>query len=477
MATVSSEGGRLRRSAVAAGPLPWLALGLLGLSLASALVVAPVPTYDPWMWLLWGREVAAGGLSTAEGPAFKPLPVAVCAALAPIGAAAPALWVLLARAVALAGVWLAFRLGRRLGGDSVAAGGLAAAGVALCGGFLVYAATGLTEGALVALALGGAEAWRAGRGRIALACAVACALLRVETWPFLLVAAVVHCRRRPRDAPLLAGVAAAVVAAWFVPEWLGSGDPLRSGGRALVPNPGQPALAAVPALASVGLAIALPLWPLWLGVAWLAARAARGSATARRALGPAGVGGLWIALVAAMAQAGFSGEPRYALPGAALVAISGAVGLVDAARWCGSRGDHRAWGPGYRPSRIAATAPAVALVALLALAAAPRLADLPRLRAAQAYQAALADDLSDAVEAAGGRAAVLACGRPYVGRYRGPLMAYELRVAKRVVGFAPRPPGALFRSRLSARSRPEPDAPAPFAPAASAGRWQVLLAC
>jgi hypothetical protein len=463
MATASTEGGRLRGRVAAAGPLPWVAVALLGLALASALLVAPAPAYDPWMWLLWGREVTGGALSTAEGPAFKPLPVALCAVVAPLGALAPAAWVLLARAAALAAVWLAFRLGRRLGGDSVAAGALAALGVALCGGFLFYAATGLTEGALVALALAGAEAWRAGRRRIALACAVGCALLRVETWPFLLVAAVLHCRRRPGDAPLLAGVAAAVVAAWFVPEWLGSGDPLRSGGRARVPNPGQPALADVPAAASLRAAVALPLWPLWLGAAWLAARAARGSATARRALGPAAVGGAWIVLVALMAQAGFSGERRYALPGAALVAISGAVGLVDAARWWRPRAGH--------------AAAAVALVAVLALAAAPRADDVRRLRATQAYQSGLAGDLSGAVRAAGGRAAVLACGRPYVGRYRGPLMAYALRVEKRVVGFAPRAPGVVFRSRLTAGARPAPGAPPVFAPAARAGRWLVLLAC
>ena len=45
----------------------------------TALVVAPAPSYDPWAWLLWGREVAHGTLSTAEGPAFKPLPVALAA--------------------------------------------------------------------------------------------------------------------------------------------------------------------------------------------------------------------------------------------------------------------------------------------------------------------------------------------------------------------------------------------------------------
>ena len=61
---------------------------------------------------------ARGGLGdalTADGPAFKPLPVAVCALLAPFGSAAPVLWVVLVRAAAGVALWLAYRLGRELG--------------------------------------------------------------------------------------------------------------------------------------------------------------------------------------------------------------------------------------------------------------------------------------------------------------------------------------------------------------------------
>ena len=86
----------------------------VGLALASTLVVAPAPSYDPWAWLLWGREIAGGTLSTAEGPAFKPLPVAVCALLSPLGDAAPWLWVALVRCAAAVGAVLAFELARDL---------------------------------------------------------------------------------------------------------------------------------------------------------------------------------------------------------------------------------------------------------------------------------------------------------------------------------------------------------------------------
>ncbi|MCQ7030022.1 hypothetical protein MRO55_26335, partial [Escherichia coli] len=72
------------------------------------LLVAPAPSYDPWAWLLWGREVTRLELSTAEGPAFKPLPVFVCALLRPLGGAAPEAWVLIARAGAVLAVWLGY---------------------------------------------------------------------------------------------------------------------------------------------------------------------------------------------------------------------------------------------------------------------------------------------------------------------------------------------------------------------------------
>jgi hypothetical protein len=163
-----------------------------------------------------------------------------------------------------------------------------------------------------------------------------------------------------------------------------------------------------------------------------------------------------------MAQAGFSGEPRYALPGAALIALSGAVGLTSVAS-CSHR-QHEA---------------TLVVLALVALAALPRLGELRDVRAGQAYQWRLAGDLAVAVAAAGGADAVLACGRPYVGRLRGPLMAYRIGVAKHVVepDDPPRPPGMVFRSALHPAADPAPAPPPQFAEVARAGTWQVLAAC
>jgi hypothetical protein len=406
-------------------------------------VIAPAPSYDPWAWLLWGREIAHGTLSTQEMPAFKPLTVAVCTLLAPLGGAAPETWVIVARAGMVVAVVLAFVLGRDLGGW--VAGTVAAVGVAFTGDLIGYSAAGAEPGWAIALALAGMLAWRADRPRAALACGVGCALLRVEAWPFLLAFGLVLWRRRPQDRALLVACAVAIPALWFIPEWIGSGDVLRSGSRARMPNPGQPATEAFPAWAALREAATLPLWPLWIG-AFFAPRAAR----------PLLFAGLaWIALVAVMAQAGFSGEPRYSLPGAALVAVAGALGLVAVAR------DRLIW--------VAA--------ALLLAAAAPKLADLPDLRSDQAYQRDLAAGLTLVIERAGGREALLACGRPFVGELRGPLLAYHLDVEKQRVAFVPRPPGAAFLSRVSVDAPVEPRTGPEFTPRARVALWEVREAC
>ena len=163
-----------------------------------------------------------------------------------------------------------------------------------------------------------------------------------------------------------------------------------------------------------------------------------------------------------MAQAGFSGEARYALPGVALIALSGAAGLVLAAR---------------RSPRPAAAA--LLAAALLAVPVGSRAADLGGVRAAQDYQWRLASELGDVVEAAGGRRAVLACGRPYVGPYRGPLMAYRLGVVKAAVepDAPPRAPAVVFRSALTRRAEPSPRAPTGARTLVRTRLWRVSSAC
>jgi hypothetical protein len=436
----------------------WALVVSVVLAAASLAVAAPAPAYDPTAWLLWGREIAGWRLDTSEGPAFKPLPVATCVLLAPLGSAAPWLFVLLARAAALSALPLAFAFARRVTGGSLAAGVLAASAVALCEGAVALGAAGMTEGALVTLALGGLEAWRRGRWRLVVGCAVAASLLRVEAWPLLVAVLALAWRGRWIDRRILAAVAVAVPAAWFVPEALGSGDLLRSGSRARISEPGQPARADVPFLASLRAAAGLAPWPLLAGAAVVLIRARRSQAAVAVA-----TGAVWLVLIAMMAQAGFSGEPRYALPGATLVGIGGAIGIASAFRALSRR----------------AVAPAALLTgALVLVASTPALRDAVRAPARQAHAHALHADLA-AVVRAHGRERLLACGRPYVGRLRGPMLAYALDVPRRDVepDAAPAGHGVVFRSALRAGGAISPQRPSGWDLVARHGTWEIRSSC
>ena len=42
---------------------------------ALSLIYPSTPTYDPWAWILWGREIAHLDLVTEGGPSWKPFPI------------------------------------------------------------------------------------------------------------------------------------------------------------------------------------------------------------------------------------------------------------------------------------------------------------------------------------------------------------------------------------------------------------------
>ncbi len=110
------------------------------LLLAEASLLAPSePSFDPWAWLVWGREIAHFSLDTTSGPSWKPLPVALTTLFAPLSAIddgiPPALWVVVARAGGLLALALAAKVAVRLAGGGAGrravAGGVAAVALAL----------------------------------------------------------------------------------------------------------------------------------------------------------------------------------------------------------------------------------------------------------------------------------------------------------------------------------------------------------
>ena len=155
---------------------------IVGCLLASVTLALPsTPTYDPWAWILWGREIVHLDLVTTGGPSWKPLPMFFTIPFSLTGDdVAPLLWVWIARAGGLLACAMAYRVARRLVGGyyGIFAGMLAALALFSSFKFVRDAALGNSEALLAALVLWAFERHLDGRRDHALYLAFAAALLR-----------------------------------------------------------------------------------------------------------------------------------------------------------------------------------------------------------------------------------------------------------------------------------------------------------
>jgi hypothetical protein len=374
-------------------PRPALAV-VAAVSLAALSLALPFfPVYDPWAWLIWGRELAGGGLETAAGPSWKPLPVLIDAPLSLLGDAAPKAWLLVARSGWICAPLLAGLLAARLSGEETGrwrwvAATVAAASVALTGDSftppLRQFTGGLSEPLLVALVLGAIWAALDERRGWALGLGTAAALLRPECWPFLVLWAFYASRERPRLRLAAIVVGVLVPLAWFVPDLIGAGNPLEGGETARAGS-----LEPLDALKVLGRALAAPLAAVWLGLALLLWRE-RGGLDRPLAVLLAGAAA-WILLVALMAVAGWAGLPRFLAPATAVLAVLGAACIARAAAAGWLQG--AAW----------------AALVLAAAGFAWRAAQIPGDLAVVERQKASIDQLFDLVDRTG-KAQLLACG-------------------------------------------------------------------
>lgn len=401
------------------GPRPpaW-AVAVAGCA-AAALASLAVPAtlgYDPWAWLVWGREVGRWSLDTTGGPSWKPLPVAVTTVLAPLGdVAVPAVHVV-ARTGSLLAVAAVWQLGRRLAGPWAA----------LLGAVLLVV-TPDGDPRFVRLVLEGHEApWSAGLACAALLALVErragqarwwtwlLALLRPEAWPFLLALVAWgwwepvrgRARRSARSCdpgpPARRSFGLAALASipllWFVPDWIGSGSPFHGAGTAQVLADEPTGARLADSLQTFAGIVPLPVWALAaLGVVigW------RGGDRVRALLASAALA--WSALVVAMAGAlGYAAISRFFLPSAAVVCVLAGAGALDVSSAL------RRWG-GIR----AAVASTVAVAVGVGLVA-PRAAAVTDVVAEVRDRGELADDLHEVIDRSGGADVLARCGAAVV---------------------------------------------------------------
>lgn len=416
-----------------------------------SLLVFREATYDPTAWLIWGRQIAHGTLDTVAGPSWKPLPVAFTTPLSVLGdTGAMKAWLVVARIAGLLSLLLAYRVAARLGGRG--AGAVAALALLLAAEYEFNWIRGNSEGTLVALALLAADRHFAGHHRQAFAAAAGTALLRPDTWPLLALYGLwlIIDRRDLATALLVVGAGIGVALAWFVPEYIGSGDLFRGASRAREPVAGSPGASDDPFLQTFRQSARALSYGVYAGAVLALAAAWRD----RRVAALAAAAAALMVVVALLASSGFTGNLRYvALPMALLCVLSG-VGWA----WLAQRIPHP-------------------VLAVLALAALPglvspvdRLGDnLARIRETDRLYAALPGFIARA----GGRGAVKRCGQVFTGPYSTQAVAYRLHTRQSEIGLRPVAPGSVLDGARSPLGAGNPD----FAVKLRSTEWMLRRTC
>lgn len=421
-----------------------VALVLLALAVGALSLLFPsTPSYDPWSWIIWGREILHGHLNTTYGPSWKPMPVIFTTVFSLFGKAAPNLWLMVARAGAFGTLIMCFRLAARVtwwlreraaldrGGrlvdavPAVIAGLIAIVGVAGSASFGINSILGYSEGVMIFSVLVAFERHLDGHPRQAFAIAMVAALDRPETWVFWGPYGLWLMWRDPGSRTLVIGLAVLVLLLWFVPQKLGGGSFSSGVSRAQDPRQNSDAYKSFPfwselsdtAWRQVELQVKIGAALAILGALGLVGRAlilGRPRGERERAMLVTAVLGLfgfaWWLVIAVETQAGFSGNTRYLVLGSATLWIAGGIGFG----W-GAIALARLLGRLVRPLRTTVVTGLAASAVLAAIALfvpnwfGDHIVSIGAAHKAMRYQSKLRANLESAIVMAGGPAALREC--------------------------------------------------------------------
>jgi hypothetical protein len=400
----------------------FVSVAVLAASVLFVLIVGMRPSYDPYGWLVWGRQVLHWNLNTDGAPSWKPLTFLFTLPFALFGRAALWLWMVTSVAGTLAGAVFAARIAYRL----TRAGGVPAtrryapylagafAGIGLLGmqtyPHLILIAN--SDQLNVALCLAAIDAHLSRRPRLAFAMVVAAALGRPEVWPFVVLYAGWLWLRVPGARPWALLGLAVIPVTWFSVPALTSKNIFHAGDLALnqvTVIHGNKVIGVIERWRSL---YELPMQlAAALGVVLAAVR--RDLET----LGLAAAAVLWVVIEVAFAYHGWSAVSRYLIEPAALVIViaGGLVGrlLADGPSW--ATVVHRFDAAGrWAGLALRTLGPALVVVLIVSLLpAAHRRARVWRDGVRDARQdAKVIRRLSDVIAKVGGGKRILACGQP-----------------------------------------------------------------
>jgi hypothetical protein len=445
-ATIARRRPRFAAAASAASSSPFAIslLACVAIAALSAAVLPTVPSYDPWSWIVWGREVFDPHLSftVGGGPSWKPLPVIFTTIFGLFGSAAPTLWVIAARVGGVMALVAAYRLasrlvgGRAAGGWAVLAGVAALAGVLLTQEWFYYMFRGTSEPTLVGASLWAIDRHLDRRYGTAFVLGVVASLIRPEWWPFVILYAAWLWFRQPRLRVLLLLGLFSIPFFWFVPPWIGTGQPFIAASHAKDYNGhlgSDPFVEVLRRGADLQVVPSLVLALAAVAVTWWRERD-------RLILGLAASALAWWVLVVAMTLDGYPGLERFYLPAAGVICVLAGVGLVRVAQLAGpvlSRRFSTGW------------VPVAAALILLAASVPFTISRIDTARAAKPIAdraVTRLDQMTAAVAAVGGHDAVYPCKSSFAAVNHGvqTALAWKLHVTLELVGTTMRHPGVWF---------------------------------
>ena len=412
----------------------------------SAFTLPTIPSYDPFAWVVWGWELAHHIIGphqpfiTGGGPSWKPFPVIFTTIFGFFGSAAPKLWVGFARAGGLFGLFVAFRLGSRLGAAEKwrlagpIAGAVAVLGVFLTSEWTHYMWRGTSEPFVVTTTLFAIERHLSGRRTTAFLSGVVLALMRPEASLFVGLYALwlFFSDRRLATRLTLVGGIVAIPFGWTVPPWIASGQPLLSSQHAQLYN-GD--LGAHPELEVLKRATNLTVWPVIIAAGALTVLAIRTRDWLLVSL--AGAGLAYVAIVEIMTADHYPGLERFMLPAAAVAVVLAGVAVSRFALFAGGG--------------IASLAVAAALVGVSIPFFAGRVHYATLEHGITAHTVRIYDSLVDATRAAGGAKAIFPCpsSRAAVNHSVQTALAWALRVPLTHVYPVTKAPGTLRHPTLA----------------------------
>ncbi len=462
----------------------WLLLFSLLIG-ALSLLWPSTPSYDPWSWLIWGREIIHGSLELGGITSWKPLPVMFATVFAVFRGAQPDLWLLVARASMVLSLLMVFRLAYRITWDlapqsgtspdsapgntggwmsralgtgpvpqdrswqwlpSLIAGLLAAVALLLTGVYFENTMLGYSEALAVAAILIALDCAYDGNHLAAYALALLAALDRPEVFVFMIPYGLWLLWRRPRLRAWVLGLGVLALALWFVPQKIVTGSFSGSVKAAEFVNPGSSGkfpcpfchemhymawpMAPVQLELMAGLAGVIALVLLcasvlpWRGIERFTLN--RRQQALLMVCVAAAFGILWMVLIAFDVQHGFAGNERYMVLGSTLLILAGSIGFGWAANALGAIGNT---GGAQRSGRIvAATAVCVCVVLFVPKWIGHRMISIGRTHTELAYQSRLRTDLAALVGRLGPADKLVACGPVVAEHFQIPMVAWYLKV-------------------------------------------------